>query len=134
MRKRGADTCTDCLKANTDLCIASQTRNAELAVQDDGGNDSDGSTVVAEVVGGRMLDGYGSDDILALVSQMTLVEEKISKARLHVLQYQAQRGMTRYVIAVAKNDVFNKLIIQFRRKIITIDMGQNLGLPKSEGE
>lgn len=29
MRKHVADTCTGCLKASNDLCIASETRNAE---------------------------------------------------------------------------------------------------------
>ena len=89
MRKRGADTCTDCLKSANDLCVtASQGRQTN----DDGGSGSDEEAVSAEIV------TDGSDDNLQLVSAINSVEQKLSIARLHVLQYQVQRNLVNCVI------------------------------------
>ena len=139
MRKRCADTYTDCLKASTNLCVTSQTRIQLVRLQNDGndGNDSDGgSAVVAEVVGRRVPEGFDSngDDNPGLVSQMQSIKEKLAESHLHPLQYQAQSKMVNDAIALAKTDVDNDSPSQFYRKIITIDMGQNLGLTTFEGE
>ena len=68
------------------------------------------------------------------MSTINSVEQKLSIARLHVLQYQAQRNLVNCVISTAKSDIENNVPSIFRRKVITIDMGQNLGLPNFEGE
>jgi len=91
MRKRGVDTCTDCLKSANDLCVA-----ASQGRQTDDGGDSDKEAVLAEIA------TDGSDDNLQLASTMNSVEQKISIARLHVLQYQIQRNFVNRVISIVK--------------------------------
>ena len=71
---------------------------------------------------------------MQLVSTMTSVEQKLNVVCLHVLQYQAQRSLVKHIVSIAKNDVNNNLPVQFRRKVIIINMGQNLGPPNFEGE
>ena len=80
-----------------------------------------------------MFDSDGENNI-ELVSQMQSMEEKLAEAHLHILLYQAQCKMVDNSIALAKTDVDNSLPSQFWRKVITIDMGQNFGLPNFEEE
>ena len=58
----------------------------------------------------------------------------MKKAKEHVRQYQVQRDEKRRLISVSKLDLINRLPSLFRRRVFTIDMGQNLGLPNFEGE
>ena len=75
-----------------------------------------------------------NDDNTELVSTIANVERQFSIARTHVMKYQAQRALVKHVIALAKSDVQNNLPLQFCCQVITIDMGQNLGLPNFEAE
>ena len=74
----------------------------------------------------------GSDDNIQLVSTLTSVVHKLNVARLHVLQYQAQRDFFNHIISIEKNEVKNNLPVQFC-KVIKIYMGPNLELSNFEG-
>ena len=115
MRKRGANTCTDCLRAAHELC---NVGGASMAV---GNQDVDGENA----------DG---DDNQQLVSTIANVEQKLAAAKLHVVQYQSQRALVNKMISLAKSNVKNNIPLDLRRKVITIDMGQNIGLPNFESE
>ena len=104
MRRCGADTCTDCLKAVNDLDMATRTRAQRLALLQAEVNDEDDDTVEAEVVDGANVEA--GDDNLQLVSAIASVEQKLNNARLHVLQYQAQRSLVNRIISMAKCDVW----------------------------
>jgi len=56
-------------------------------------------------------------------------ELNLSKAKKHVVQYQIQREASNFFISVAKLDLTNRLPPSFQRKVLTIDMGQNLAVP-----
>ena len=124
MRKRGADTCTECLQATYKLCKVGIGNNAIT-----GGNGDEGEEDPLVPMEEEEADG---DDNVNLVSAIHDAEQKLAAARMHVAQYQSQRKLVNQVISVAKSDAKN-LPIQLRRKVITIDMGQNLGLPNFEG-
>ena len=113
MRKRGADTCTECLQATYALCNVAPptiTGDANADVLADG---------AAE---GPKGEDDNNDDNVQLVSAIANVEEKLNAARLHVTMYQSQRTLVNNLISVAKSDVSNNLPFAFCRKVITIDM------------
>ena len=67
-------------------------------------------------------------------NEIDTVEVIIAKAKCHVKMYQIQRNWARKVISIARLDINDHIPSLFRRKILTIDMGQNLCLPNLEGE
>ena len=67
-------------------------------------------------------------------NEIDTVEVIIAKAKSHVQMYQIQRNWARKVISIAKLDINYHLPSLFCRKVLTIDMGQNLCLPKFEGK
>ena len=58
----------------------------------------------------------------------------LAKAKYHVQMYQIQRNWATKVISIARLDITYHLLSLFRRKVLTIDMGQNLCLPNLEVE
>ncbi len=74
------------------------------------------------------------DDDANLEGVIESMAETIEKARQHVRDYQIQRKQGQLIISLAKLDIANHLPSLFRRKVLTIDMGQNLCLPNFEGD
>ena len=144
LRKKGADTCTDCLvlvnefrmrlgasARNENEDDSSQEEGAGGGVNggdgdDDGGNGDGGG-------GGGGSDGGGGDEDM-LVRQMNNAQLVLQKAKAHVKKYQVQRRHATHVKDLAKLDITNHLPSLFRRRVLTIDMGQNLSVPNFEGE
>ena len=62
------------------------------------------------------------------------MDASITKAREYVRQYSVQCHESRNLIEFAKQDIANHLPSLFWRKVLTIDMGQNLCLPNFEAE
>ena len=58
------------------------------------------------------------------------VEVILAKAKSHVQIYHIQRNWAIKVISIARLDTTYHIPSLFRRKVLTIDMGQNLFLPK----
>ena len=66
--------------------------------------------------------------------QITAMQASLEKAREHVRAYQVQRDESKCIMSLAKLDIANLLPSLCRRRVLTIDMGQNLNLPNFEGE
>ena len=66
--------------------------------------------------------------------EIEMMSETIRKAREHVSAYQIQRNQSRCLISLARLDITALLPSLVRRKVLTIDMGQNLCLPNFEAE
>lgn len=66
--------------------------------------------------------------------QITAMQASLEKAREHVRAYQVQRDESKCIVSLAKLDIANLLPSLCRRRVLTIDMGQNLNLPNFEGE
>ena len=63
------------------------------------------------------------------------MEDTLQKARRdHICAYQIQRNKSRRLISLARNDITHLLPSLVRRKVLTIDMGQNPCLPNFEAE
>ena len=127
--KRGADTCTDCLL----LCNEFRTRQARAerrraSQRDEGRDDDNGAGTESELSDDEDL---GEEELEREVDRMA---ETLRKARDHVSAYQIQRNHSRQLIKLARLDITHLLPSLLRRKVLTIDMGQNLCLPNFEGD
>ena len=78
-------------------------------------------------------DSAGKHDV-DIENEIDTVEVILAKAKSHVQIYQIQRNWARNVISIVRLDITHHLPSLFRRKVLTIDMGQNLCLPNLEGE
>ena len=67
-------------------------------------------------------------------NKIDTVEVIIAKAKYHVKMYQIQRDWARKVMSIARLDINYYVPSLFCRKVLTIDMGQNLCLPNFEGK
>ena len=129
IRKKGADTCTDCLL----LCNEFRTREARAKRRRaalNSGDDTQGEGSDTESEG----EEDARDDEADLEGVIESMAETIETARQHVRDYQIQREQGKFLISLAKADIADKLPSLFRRKVLTIDMGQNLYLPNFEGD
>ena len=129
LRKKGADTCTDCLL----LCNEFRMRQARgdrrrAALQ--GNEEEEGTDTESE----EEENGEDRDDEGTLEQVIETMAETIEKAREHVSSYQIQRNHGRQLISLARLDITHLLPSLIRRKVLTIDMGQNLCLPNFEAE
>lgn len=80
IRKRGADTCADCLKAEHSFC----------AVGDGGGVATLGGGSGTQVGPAPAEGGMDDDDNPQLVAAIENVKVKLAAAHSHINQYQAQ--------------------------------------------
>lgn len=111
MRAKGADTCTDC------LILLYGLKASSAAIDLDNGP------------------SLNEDDLEELVeSRLEEISKKQKEAQQHVHAYQTQRKFANSCISLARMDIANKLPSLFLRHVLTIDMGQNIGLPSFEGE
>ena len=78
-------------------------------------------------------DSAGKDDA-DIENETDTVEVTLAKAKSHVKMYQIQRNWTEKVISIACLDITYHINYIFRRKVLTIDTGQNLCLPNFEGK
>jgi len=134
IRKRGADTCTDCQV----LCHEFRTRQARIdrrrqatgrtLRQDDDDGDSSESEDSTLSVSTTELDEEEVEE------EVELMADTVRRARKHVSDYQIQRKYARSTIDLGRSDITNLLPSLLRRKVLTIDMGQNLCLPNFEAE
>ena len=70
-----------------------------------------------------------------LEGEIVTAQSILDKAKDHVKQYKHQRILCNQIIDNARNDVLSNVIPPaFKRKVITIDMGQNLQLPNFPAE
>lgn len=92
VRKRGADTCTDCLVLANEFRIGTQQSSMVSTAIDDSHDDDDG--------GGseRMKDATEEANLEATISVM---ESLLLRAKLHVKQYQTQKKQKDQVILFA---------------------------------
>ena len=136
VRKKGADTCTDCqvlcneFRTRKTRTIRMQQRRDEAAARD-AETETEQSSSDGDESQCSCPDGVGEDD---LETEIELMEDALEKARDHVRAYQVQRNESRRLISLARNDITHLLPSLFRRKVLTIDMGQNLCLPNFEAE
>ena len=116
VRARGADTCTDCLTFLNNLkgrrLVREESEESDMSIS------SEDEDEIERELQCRIVD----------------VRQVMEQAREHVRQYQCQRKQSKIFIELAKMDVENKIPKIFRRRVLTIDMGQNLSLPNLEGE
>ena len=84
-------------------------------------------------IAGSAYDSAGEDDV-DIENEIDMVEVIIAKANSHVQMYQIQRNWARKVISISHLDITYHLPSLFRRKVLTIDMGQNLCQPNFEGK
>ena len=129
IRKKGADTCTDCQL----LCNEFRTRQARAGRRRNkiAGDDDDellGSDTESDV---SEEETRGEEELEAEMERMSAT---MRKARDHVRAYQIQRNQCRRLISLARLDITHLLPSLLRRKVLTIDMGQNLCLPNFEAE
>jgi len=128
VRKKGADTCTDCLILRNEFRMCNRRRGATASVDntrdEEGGIDQDSSSS----------DDADDDENGDLEADIVTMEDTLAKAKAHVRAYQIQRDEAKRIINLARLDVSNHLPSLFQRKVLTIDMGQNLCLPNFEGE
>ena len=129
IRKKGADTCTDCLILNNEFALHAARKKRKAAEQE---NDSDRDISDDE-------SERGDDDIDRdegeLERSLSDYEKTLIAAKAHVKSYQVQREESKRIISLARLDITtNNLHSLFRRRVLTIDMGQNLNVPNFEGE
>jgi hypothetical protein len=138
IRKKGADTCTDCqiLCQEFRMSSAVARRRVRRRLQ----QEARVNAGLLENEGDRT-ESEDEDEIedeippeAEIEAQIERMDEAVTKAREHVRQYQVQRHQARLLIESARNDVTYNLPSLFRRKVLTIDMGQNLCLPNFEAE
>lgn len=91
-------------------------------------NDDDTSGV------GSMITAAADDEESVLTDAIQRTTVILNKAKEHVRQYQVQRDGSRTVISLVRIDIANLLPSLFHRKVLTIDMGQNVCVPNFEGE
>lgn len=130
LRKKGADTCTDCLL----LCNEFRMRQARgdrrrAALQ--GNDEEEGTDTESEE---EEEDGEDCNDEGDLERVIETMAETMEKACEHVSSYQIQQNHGRQLISLARLDIAHLLPSLIRRKVLTIDMGQNLCLPNFEAE
>ena len=70
-------------------------------------------------------------DIDTLTAQS---EETQKEAKDHIRKYKVQRKLKNSIQSIARDDVVRKVPFKQRTHCLTIDMGQNLGLPNMEAE
>ena len=70
-------------------------------------------------------------DIDTLTAQS---EETQKEAKDHIRKYKVQRELKNSIQSIARDDVVRKVPFKQRTHCLTIDMGQNLGLPNMEAE
>ena len=75
-----------------------------------------------------------NEDEDELVRNISATESLLLRAKKHVKEYRIQKKHAALYISLAKLDILYLLPSLFRRKVLTIDMGQNLALPNFEGE
>lgn len=128
VRKKGADTCTDCQI----LCNEFRTRQArsERIRAAEGRDDANDDTDSGAEDPPEEEDPPGED----LENEIVRMEGTLEKARQHVRAYQVQRDQSRRLISLARLYITHLLPSLVRRKVLTIDMGQNLCLPNFEAE
>ena len=146
LRKKGADICTDCLIIMNDFRSCQRRRAACTPVpregrdaDEDGAEEDDSSDSDMDISSSDDDDDDDDEDTVddneahfeRAVEQM---RETTRKGIAHVRAYQIQRDESKRIISLARNDIANHLPSLFRRKVLTIDMGQNLNLPNFEGE
>lgn len=68
-----------------------------------------------------------------LIGNIESVEQTLREAKEHVRQYQLQRNCTKDYIKIAQLDVTNQVPPMDRELVLTMDMGQNIGLPNFSG-
>ena len=131
IRKRGADTCTDCLVLTNEFRMRRariENGRAIAEAEGDDGEEEDSES------------GSGSDEnddaneVNPIEAEIEAVDATLVKAKAHVRNYQIQRQKAKDIISIARLDITYILPSLFRRKVLTIDMGQNLCLPNFEGD
>ena len=65
-------------------------------------------------------------------NEIDTVEVIIANAKSHVQMYHLQRNWERKVTPIERLDITYHIPSLFRRKLLAIDMGQNLCLPNFE--
>ena len=103
--KKVADTCTHCMILTNKFRLQKGTNTV-----------------------GSTYDSAGKDDV-DIENEIDTVEVIIVKAKSHVQMYHIQRNWARKVISIARLDITYHIPSLLRRKVLTIDMGQNLCLP-----
>ena len=73
-------------------------------------------------------DGETVDNKQTLVKWLKKVELNLNVAKMYVRSYKTQRALENSHMSLAKSDVTNKVPLRYCHKVITLDMGQNLGL------
>ena len=133
VRKKGADTCTDCqVLCNEFRMRETRTKRMEQRMEEANAAGNNGTdTESSDGDESECSDSVGEDD---LETEIERLEGTLQKARDHVRAYQIQRDESRRLISLARNDITYLLPSLLRRKVLTIDMGQNLCLPNFEAE
>ena len=78
-------------------------------------------------------DSAGEDDV-DIENEIDAVEVILAKAKFHVKMYQIQRNWARNVTSISILYINYHTPSLFLRKVLKIDLGQNLCLPKFEGK
>ena len=137
IRKKGADTCTDCQI----LCNEFRTRQARADRRSTRGNpvrqeasDEDRDSSESEDSSLEGGDADGNMDEADVEQEVEIMAATVERAREHVSAYQVQRNNARRLINLARLDITHLLPSLCQRKVLTIDMGQNLCLPNFEAE
>ena len=115
IRKKGSDTCTDCAILCNEFRFGKRNTQEEPN-EDENENDEN------------------RDPNSNLVSKIENASDILIRAKKHVKEYRIQKQTAASFISLAKLDILYHLPSLLRRKVLTIDMGQNLCLPNFEGE
>jgi hypothetical protein len=137
VRGKGSDTCTDCLVLRNQFRTrAARLERTNMFEQRRGTNDDEreGDVIDNNDEEQSSADENDNNQNMDLERELELTTEVLTKAKLHVKSYVIQRDYKKTIVANARNDITYQLSSVFRRKVFTIDMGQNLSLPSFESE
>ena len=141
IRKKGADTCTDCQVLCNEFRMRSSVakrcrlrREQQQQEREDAHIDGLTDTEDEEEEEEEEDAGVPAPPKAEIVAEIERMDTALATAKEHVRQYTVQRHECKNLIQLARQDMAYHLPSLFRRKVLTIDMGQNLCLPNFEAE
>ena len=123
----------DCLILRNEFCLFSP-RKKRKAVEEDHGDDSSNSDMDISGDESERGDDNIDRDEGDLERSLSNFKKTLTAAKAHVKAYQVQRKESKRIISLTRLDITNNLHSLFCRRVLTIDMGQNLNVPNFEGE
>ena len=141
IRKKGADTCTDCQILCNEFRMRSSVAKLRRMQREQQQEREDAHIEGLTDTEDEEEEEEGDDDACIpapseaeIAAEIERMDTALSTAKEHVRQYTVQRRECKNIIQIARQDMAYHLPSLLRRKVLTIDMGQNLCLPNFEAE